>query len=123
VIVDPIGRNSGLINTLLDAAVARHKLIAKNVANAETPGYRAQELRFSRALERALSSGEDVNALGDGALETVDRDTPVKNDGNSVDLEREFSELSSNALAYQTLVTIVAMKTNLMRSAVAGRNL
>jgi flagellar basal-body rod protein FlgB len=123
VIVDPIGRNSGLINTLLDAAVARHKLIAKNVANAETPGYRAQELRFSRALEQALSSGEDVSALGDGALETVDRDTPVKNDGNSVDLEREFSELSSNALAYQTLVTIVAMKTNLMRSAVAGRNL
>jgi flagellar basal-body rod protein FlgB len=121
--MDPIGRNSGLINTLLDAAVARHKLIAKNVANADTPGYRAKELRFSRALEQALSSGEDVSALGDGALETVDRDTPVKNDGNSVDLEREFSELSSNALAYQTLVTIVAMKTNLMRSAVAGRNL
>jgi flagellar basal-body rod protein FlgB len=119
--MDPIGRNSGLIHTLLDAAVARHKVIAKNLANSDTPGYRAQELRFSRELEEAIRRGEPAPA-GPGDFETVDRDTPVKNDGNSVDLDREFSDLSENALMYQTLVTLVAMTTNLTRSAITGRS-
>jgi flagellar basal-body rod protein FlgB len=119
--MDPIGANSGLIRTLLDAAVARHKVIAKNLANSDTPGYRAKELRFSRELEQAIKSGE-APASRDGAFETVDRDTPVKHDGNSVDFEREVSEMGENALTYQTLVTLVALKTNMMRSAIAGRS-
>jgi flagellar basal-body rod protein FlgB len=118
--VDPIGKNSGLIQILLDAAVARHKVIAKNLANADTPGYRAQEVRFSKDLERAIEQGDSSQVRGAG-FETVDRDGPVKQDGNSVDLDRELSDMSENSLTYQTLVTIVAMKTNLMRSAIAGR--
>ena len=119
--MDPIGRNSGLIRTLLDAAVERHKVISKNLANVEVPGYRAKELRFSRELEQAIQRGEAPPA-GETAFETVDRNTPVKQDGNSVDLDRELSEMSENALTYQTLVTLVAMKTNIMRTAITGRS-
>jgi flagellar basal-body rod protein FlgB len=119
--MDPIGKNSALIHLLLDAAVARHKAIARNLANVETPGYRAQEVRFSRDLAQAIERGEDPSGRR-GGIETVDRDGPVKPDGNSVDLDRELSDMSGNALTYQTLVTLVALKTNLVRSAIAGRS-
>jgi flagellar basal-body rod protein FlgB len=119
--VDPIGKNSALIHLLLDAAVARHKAIARNLANVETPGYRAQEVRFSRDLAQAIERDDDA-AIRGTKLETVERDGPVKPDGNSVDLDRELAEMSGNALTYQTLVTLVALKTNQVRSAIAGRN-
>jgi flagellar basal-body rod protein FlgB len=119
--VDPIGRNGALIQLLMDAAVARQRVIAKNLANVDTPGFKAQEVRFSRDLKQALERG-DRASISDIGIETADRDGPVKPDGNSVDLDRELSELSGNALAYQALVTMVAMKTNLVRSAIAGRS-
>jgi flagellar basal-body rod protein FlgB len=120
--MDPIGRNGHLITLLMDAAVARQRVIARNVANAETPGYRAQDVRFSRDLREAMARG-GPDSLGDVAIETFEKDGPTKPDGNSVDLDRELSDLSGNALAYQALVTLVAMKTTQMRSAIAGRSL
>ena len=119
--MEPIGKNAGLIHTLLDAAVARHKVIARNLANVDTPGYRAKDLRFSRDLEQAIARGEGTS-VKNGGFECVERDGPVKQDGNSVDLDRELSAMSGNSLTYQTLVTLVAMKTTRMRSAIAGRS-
>jgi flagellar basal-body rod protein FlgB len=119
--VDPIGKNGALIQLLMDAAVARQRVIAKNLANVDTPGFRAKEVRFSKDLEDALDQGAgDLSGI---EIETIERDGPVKPDGNSVDLDRELSELSGNALAYQALITLVSMKTNLVRSAIAGRSI
>src|SRR5262245_30249715 len=106
----------------MDAAVARQKVIARNLANVDTPGFRAKEVRFSRDLRQALAK-DDPSSIADVGIETVDRDGPAKPDGNTVDLDRELSDLSGNAIAYQTLVTLVAMKTSLVRSAIAGRSI
>jgi flagellar basal-body rod protein FlgB len=119
--MDPIGKNSALIRLLMDAAVQRQKVIARNLANVDTPGFRAKEIKFSKDLKEALDRGD--REVSDIAIETVDRDGPVKPDGNSVDLDRELSDLSGNALTYQTLVTLVSMKTNMVRSAIAGRSI
>lgn len=120
--MDPIGKNGALLELLMDAAVTRQKVIAKNLANVDTPGYRAKDVTFSRDLSRALAGGGDL-APGGMTIETVERDGPANADGNTVDLDREIAEMSSNSLAYQTLVTLVAMKTNQTRSAIAGRSL
>jgi flagellar basal-body rod protein FlgB len=119
--MDPIGKNGALLQLLMDAAVTRQRVIARNLANVDTPGFRAKEVRFSKDLKQALEQG-DVSALRDIEIETVEKDGPAKPDGNSVDLDRELSALSGNALAYQALVTLVSMKTNLVRSAIAGRS-
>jgi flagellar basal-body rod protein FlgB len=116
--MDPIGQNGPLVKLMLDAAMKRQRVIAKNLANVDTPGFKAKDLRFSKDLKQAL--GED-GALGDVSMELVERDGPSKPDGNTVDLDRELSALSENALTYQTLVTLVALKTNMVRSAIAGR--
>lgn len=117
--MDPIGRNGPLLKLMLDAAMKRQRVIAKNLANVDTPGFKAKELRFSRDLKEALAEG---GPAGDVPMEVVEREGPAKPDGNTVDLDRELSDLSENALSYQTLVTLVALKTNMVRSAIAGRS-
>src|SRR5262249_46089119 len=117
--MDPIGDNGPLVKLMMDAAMARQRVIAKNLANVDTPGFKAREIRFSRELKDALRAGGD--SVKDVGIEVVERDGPAKPDGNSVDLDRELSDLSENALTYQTLVTLVALKTNMMRAAIAGR--
>ena len=116
--MDPIGKNGPLVKLMLDAAMKRQRVIAKNLANVDTPGFKAKELRFSRDLKQAL---EDGGNAGDVSLDVVERDGPSKPDGNTVDLDRELSDLSENSLTYQTLVTLVALKTNMVRSAIQGR--
>jgi flagellar basal-body rod protein FlgB len=119
--MDPIGKNGQLLGLLLDATVARQRAVAKNLANVDTPGYRAKDVRFSRDLGDALAKGGG-EGLGGIEIETVEREGPVNENGNTVDLDREIAELSGNALAYQTLITLVSMKTNQARSAIAGRS-
>ncbi len=118
--MDALGNDGPLIIALLDAAALRHRTIARNLANAETPGYRAEGVRFSKELEEALKSG-DPDRLRGAKPETFERDTRVKLDGSSVDMEVEQGEMSRNALAYQTLLAVATMKQSEMRLAIAGR--
>src|SRR5690348_11346950 len=89
----------------------RNNVTAANIANAETPGYQAKKVDFEDALARAL----DLEGIGSppgtqpehfptgrGALSRIkadiyeNPDVSVNNDGNTVDLEREMSNLAEN---------------------------
>ena len=86
----------------------RHRIISENLANVETPGYRARDLAFHDALEAAFST----DGAGDAqpAEAVVDTATPVKIDGNSVDLDLETTRLADNAFRIVTLSRILAKK-------------
>jgi len=86
----------------------RHRVISENLANVETPGYRARDVAFHDALERAFAG--DGRAAASRAEVVVDRSTPVKLDGNSVDLDLETTRLSDNAFRIVTLSRILAKK-------------
>jgi flagellar basal-body rod protein FlgB len=86
----------------------RHRIISENLANVETPGYRARDLAFHDALEAAFSA----EGAGDAppAEAVVDTASPVKLDGNSVDLDLETTRLADNAFRIVTLSRILAKK-------------
>ncbi len=86
----------------------RHRLISDNLANVETPGYRARDLAFHDALEAAFSPEGSNGAPPAEAV--IDTSTPVKIDGNSVDLDLETTRLSDNAFRIVTLSRILAKK-------------
>lgn len=92
----------------LDVHQQRHRVISENLANVETPGYRARDVAFHDALERAF--GEDGRAAAAAAEVVLDRSTPVKLDGNSVDLDLETTRLADNAFRIVTLSRILAKK-------------
>ncbi|MCB0411965.1 MAG: flagellar basal body rod protein FlgB [Bdellovibrionales bacterium] len=111
----------------------RQNVISSNIANAETPGYKAQKLDFEEALSRAIdheklgkvhTSDPGHFLLGQGALGRVradvydNPDVNVTNDGNTVDLEKEMAELSENSIVYKAALQLINKKLASLRYAV-----
>ncbi|MBH0192084.1 MAG: flagellar basal body rod protein FlgB [Nitrospira sp.] len=115
-----------LLERTLDLRSARQRVIASNLANEETPGYRASELNFMDQLRSAhqgrlpvvlaatqprhfgLHGPQGVQAIAGKLNEVPAGDLPL--DANSVNLELEMAKLSDNAMQYNTAATILAKK-------------
>jgi flagellar basal-body rod protein FlgB len=98
---------SGLnvLTQVLDAAALRHRVIAQNIANVNTPGYRRLAVEFERDLAKALAAPEG-NAVPVKPRVVVE-DGPERVDGNTVDIDREMVALNKNSLLYQAAAQIV----------------
>ena len=97
----------------------RQKLIASNIANADTPGYQARDFDFGAAL-RAARAGRDGSGLGEGIARGVmnpgGRAAPAMQylhpaqtnlDGNSVDMNRERASFMDNALKFDATLRFI----------------
>ena len=108
----------GVLPQLLDAAALRHRVIAQNVANVNTPGYRRREVAFEADLAKALASPA---AAAQVKPHVVIADGPERVDGNTVDIDQEMNALTKNALLYQAAAQIMTSRVASLRAAVAGR--
>lgn len=103
----------------------RNNITSSNIANAETPGYHAKKMDFEEALARSLdmdganslstSSGDHFAVGGVSVAKTrpdiyENPEGAVNNDGNTVDLEKEMSALSENAIMYKTALQLINKK-------------
>ena len=103
----------------------RNNITSSNIANAETPGYHAKKMDFEEALSRSLdmdganalstSSGDHFAVGGVSVAKTrpdiyENPEGAVNNDGNTVDLEKEMSALSENAIMYKTALQLINKK-------------
>ena len=103
----------------------RHQLLTSNVANAQTPGYRPNELRFREVLEAAGSMSrtntQHIAAGADGAAATDEiYDDAVINpgpDGNAVSMERQLAKLAANSLRYRATTEVMSRRMALLRYA------
>jgi flagellar basal-body rod protein FlgB len=110
-------------------AAARHALLAQNVANVETPGYRARDLTFDEYLRPTieLASGDlppalqPVTAAGRRPRLVAVADPAVRQDGNNVHLDRQMARLAENTLYQNTLVHILTKQFNTLKLAISGR--
>lgn len=102
----PVVRGLG---SAIDMLQTRHRVLTENVANAETPGYRAKDVDFGTALAQAF---EEPRAHGEGTAVEIAKDSraSVKIDGNSVDLDTEMAKLSENAFKLEALTQILSRK-------------
>lgn len=110
-----------LLSQLLDSAQLRNRVISQNVANVNTPGYRALDVSFEEQLAKTLSSLGDAKALDTQPQVHEVSGLRVRADGNNVDIDREMGQLSKNTLFYQTYSQILASKLSTMRSAITGQ--
>src|SRR5262249_39251974 len=116
--MDPNVSGLGLLTQVLDAAALRQRVIAQNVANVNTPGYRRLAVTFEDDLGGALaapSGGLPVRP------HVVVADGPERVDGNTVDIDQEMNNLTKNALLYEAAAQILTSRIALMRSAITGR--
>lgn len=111
----------------------RQEIITSNIANADTPGYKAKRLGFEDALARALDvDGEqslgtsddghfDVGSGGFANLQPEIYEDPngnVSEDGNSVDRDYEMAQMAKNKILYDASVQLLNKKLGLMKYAI-----
>lgn len=105
-----LDRLAAPLERYMDLLSARQRLVASNIANVDTPGYRAQDIDFQRELQSAVS-GEPRIQDAPGLV--------AKNDGNNVSLDREARLLAENALRFQMASNLMRSQIRTMRSAIA----
>ncbi len=98
------------IERYMDLLGARQKLVASNLANADTPGYKTKDLDFQSEL-RGMIEGAPPHAVEVSGLK-------IRNDGNNVDVDREARLLSENALRFSVASQLIRGQIKSLRSAI-----
>jgi flagellar basal-body rod protein FlgB len=88
----------------LDLRMEKQRIIASNLANINTPGYKALKMDFEASLTNAL------NGVENPVVVQASTDPAHSLDGNNVDMETELSDMSRNKLMYQVTTQILAAK-------------
>lgn len=128
--IDRIFQQFGGLEKALDLHHRRNTVIAGNIANVDTPGYRAADLDFAGELEQAFGSQKDKSLLttnskhmdisaNTGLAHTVeDLSGAVKADGNTVDLDIQMGQLSQNAGKYSGTVALLRKQMGILKLAI-----
>jgi len=98
----------------------RHEVIAANLANVETPGFKARDLDFATALKDALGAAERDEPPPETTRVVEDRGAPARADGNTVDVDLQMAKLSGNGMSYVALARLLGKRIALLRQAIEG---
>ena len=128
------GKTTDALGSAINFRLLRQNVTTANIANAETPGYKAKKVDFEEALARAVNldgtnamsaEHEDHFATGLGGVGRSRADVydnpegPTKMDGNTVDLENEMATLAENSILYKAAIRLINKKLATMRYAVS----
>lgn len=116
---------SNTINSLeraISQSTAKQKVISNNIANVDTPNYKAQEVRFNHALSnemqklQAVKTNEkhvDFGGANSSGYRIVSKNnTNYQHNGNNVDIDQEMTEMAKNQIQYNALVERLSGKFN-----------
>lgn len=104
----------------LDGLWLKQQVISQNIANADTPGYKAKYVNFSSILkekENASKSGKSENELHVGVTVTQDNSTNQLIEGSNVDEDQQNLELAKAQLQYDTLLSKMTAEFSMLRIA------
>lgn len=108
----------------------RHEILASNIANADTPGYKAKRVDFESALQRALDIDGNMEMLtdddghfdvGNGGFDNLqpeiyeDSNGVVSEDGNTVDRDAELAMMADNKILYDSAVKLLNKKLGMLK--------
>ena len=124
--------------TALRLRAQRQQLLASNIANADTPNYKARDFDFSRALQTAIGGTSSLspsltttspkhitlpagNALGAASTAVQYRTVPQASvDSNTVDMDLERNQFVDNAIRYEASLTVVSGQVKNLLTAIQG---
>ena len=110
-----------LLEKVMDVSALRHRVLANNLANADTPRFTRSDVKFNELLTNAIETG-DADKIAKVQPEVVqDTDSGYRPDGNNVSLQREMGEIAENSLIYQFSSSAISRKYALLKKAINGR--
>ena len=109
-----LGHLASRIERYMDLLTARQKIVASNIANLDTPGFKTRDIDFQSEFQNVANSppqAAEVPGL------------KIKNDGNNVDMDREARLLSENALRFNLASGLMRAEIRVVKSAIdEGKN-
>ncbi len=123
------GNSLQMLTKSLDYLWVKSEITNHNIANAETPGYKAQyvtfEEEFRNQLEQAIYSNNSqsvTNAINQStALVHSSTSEGLRTDENNVNLDVEMVELSRTTLQYQTTIDLINSDFSRLRTVIKGQ--
>lgn len=116
-----------ILENMIRAASMRQKVIASNIANSDTPGYKARDVKFDSFLREELrmattNPGHIKNTSGIGpAAHIVVNENLSWGDRNNVELNGEVAKMTENSLMHDAAIKILNTKMKMFRSAITVR--
>jgi flagellar basal-body rod protein FlgB len=129
-------RTEQILQAALSGLAARQRSISDNVANVDTPGFKASRVEFEQALKAAMGAGEGrprvlmLTPVENGLPVTTDdpmkspaqafisSETSRRMDGNNVDIDQEMVKLAETNLTYNALAQLTSSRLQLLRTIV-----
>jgi flagellar basal-body rod protein FlgB len=118
----------------LQLRAQRQQVLSANIANADTPGYKAVDFDFARALRDAVGGtarvAQRTSALGHMAARAASAAMPAPTesdfvqpaqDGNSVDMDKERARIADNAVRYEATLKFLNGQIRTLLSAIQGQ--
>ncbi|RXZ77284.1 flagellar basal body rod protein FlgB [Paenibacillaceae bacterium] len=125
------------LESAMNAAELRQKVVSNNIANNDTPYYKRSEVLFEEMLGQAMSNQTDgqlalkrtdARHIGNGgtgdipqSIVRTDEHTVMNNNVNNVDIDREMALLAKNQLRYNAFIDLVNHDVRMMRTGIDGR--
>ncbi len=119
----------------LDASALRNEVIANNLANVDTPGFKRSDVVFEEELRRAVAGQQKLQGRmthpkhipippgNHGVIPRIitERETSIRNDGNNVDIDREMALMAKNSIMYDALTQALNGDLRKIKMAIEGR--
>ena len=114
-----------ILSKSLDLHLVRHAVISNNIANVETPYFKARRVDFEAELQKAvdasITGGEPVLRREIASVQpsvSEDAESELGQDLNTVDMDREMAALTKNDVKYSAATQAVAQKFGLLKYAI-----
>jgi flagellar basal-body rod protein FlgB len=124
-----------LLERSLNIRSLQHRVLSSNIANMDTPNYKAVELAVAEEINSSQDSARSIQLLqtqpghlplNQGPADYVKLkvakppEFSVRGDGNTVDLDRTMGKLAENTLLYKTAAQLISQKFSGLKSAIRG---
>ncbi len=110
-----------ILGKMMDVTALRHRVLANNLANADTPRFTRQDVKFKDLLANAVETGNATKIAKVQPEIVQDTVSGYRPDGNNVSIQREMGEITENSLIYQFSGSAITRKYAIMRKAISGR--
>ncbi|WP_163101500.1 flagellar basal body rod protein FlgB [Peribacillus alkalitolerans] len=113
----------------LDYSATKQKVISQNISNADTPNYKAKDVQFGKIFDEQLASVTakrtnprhfEFKTHNASAAININRGASYNHNGNSVDIDKEMSDLATNQIYYNAVADRLSGKFESLKTVIRG---
>lgn len=120
-------KSFGILQKIIQSSNERHKVIASNIANSDTPGYKAKDVKFTGVLNNEVklltTDPKHMKSKNSGKSggEIITENDLSWGDRNNVELDVEVAKMTENSLRHDAAIRILNSKIKMFRNAISRR--